>query len=103
MQSVTKTKRQTTSKEPASEIKSTVALPYNVYPRRVLLTTTRHTHCFQVWHMTHGIVYIGEMGRSMHEQIKEHDRDISSHKLRPQLSQNMLMRLDTIYSGTRLP
>ena len=49
-----------------------------------------------------GKVYIGEMGRSMHERIRNISEIYGSHELRPQLSQNMLMRPDTIRSGTRL-
>ena len=105
MQSVPKTKRQTTSKEPASELKSTAVLPYikgvsealrGCLQQQGICTvfksdTTLRLHFVRLKDAVEptkqdgvvykiscacGKVYIGETGRSMHERNKEHDRDI---------------------------
>ena len=54
-----------------------------------------------------GEVYIGETGRSMHEQIKEyisqprHAAFMTSNVLRPRPFQNILMQPDTIHFGAK--
>ena len=105
MKNITKTKKQTATKEPAPEIKSTVVLPYvkglSEALRRCLQQqgirtvfrsdTTLRSHLVRPKDTVDpakqdGVVYkipcecgkvhIGETGRSIHERIKEHDRDI---------------------------
>ena len=105
VKNITKTKEQTATKEPAPEIKSTAVLPYvkglSEALRRCLQQqgirtvfrsdTTLRSHLVRPKDTVDpakqdgvvykipcecGKVYIGETGRSMHERIKEHDRDI---------------------------
>ena len=105
VKNITKTKKQTATKEPAPEIKSTAVLPYvkglSEALRRCLQQqgirtvfrsdTTLRSHLVRPKDTVDpakqdgvvykipcecGKVYIGETGRSMHERIKEHDRDI---------------------------
>ena len=105
VKNITKTKKRTTTKEPAPEIKSTAVLPYvkglSEALRRCLQQqgirtvfrsdTTLRSHLVRPKDTVDpakqdgvvykipcecGKVYIGETGRSIHERIKEHDRDI---------------------------
>ena len=105
VKNITKTKKQTATKEPAPEIKSTAVLPYvkglSEAFRRCLQQqgirtvfrsdTTLRSHLARPKDTVDpakqdgvvykipcecGKVYIGETGRSMHERIKEHDRDM---------------------------
>ena len=105
MKNITKTKKQTATEEPAPEIKSTAVLPYvkglSEALRRCLQQqgirtvfrsdTTLRSHLVRPKDTVDpakqdgvvykipcecGKVYIGETGRSIHERIKEHDRDI---------------------------
>ena len=130
MKNITKTKKRTATKEPAPEIKSTVVLPYakglSEALRRCLQQqgirtvfrsdTTLRSHLVRPKDTVDpakqdgvvykipcecGKVYIGETGRSIHETIKEHDRD-GLLKHNPPLFQNTAMRRATIRSGMRL-
>ena len=105
MKNITRTKKQTATKELAPEIKSTAVLPYvkglSEALRRCLQQqgirtvlrsdTTLRSQLVRPKDTVDpakqdgvvykipcecGKVYIGEMGRSMHERIKEQDRDI---------------------------
>ena len=106
VKNMTKTKKQTATKEPAPEIKSTAVLPYvkglSEALRRCRLQqqdirtvfrsgTTLRSHLVRPKDTVDpakqdgivykipcecGKVYIGLTGRSIHEWIKEHDRDI---------------------------
>ena len=117
VKNITKTKKQTATKEPAPEIKSTAVLPYvkelSEALRRCLQQqgiwtvfrsdTTLRSHLVRPKDTVDpakqdgvvykipcecGKVYIGETGRSIHERIKEHDRDI-------RLARTMLRRFRT--------
>ena len=101
MKNITKTKKQTATKEPAPEIKSTAVLPYIKGLSEVLRRCLQQQGTRTVFRSDtttvqpkdtvdpakqDGVVYkipcecgkvhIGETGRSMHERIKEHERDI---------------------------
>ena len=105
VKNITKTKKQTATKEPAPEIKSTAVLPYfkglsealcRCLQQQGIRTvfrsdTTLRSHLVRPKDTVDpakqegvvykipcecGKVYIGETVRSMHERIKEHDRDI---------------------------
>ena len=101
MKNITKTKKQTATKEPAPEIKSTEVLPYvkglsevlrrclqqqgirtvfrsdttTVQPKDTVNPAKQDGVVYKI-PCECGKVHIGETGRSMHERIKEHDRDI---------------------------
>ena len=105
VKNITKTKKQTATKEPAPEIKSTAVLPYvkgssealRRCPQKQGIRTAFRSDTTLRSHLVRprdtvdpakqdgvvykipcecGKVYIGDTERSMHERVKEHDRDI---------------------------